>query len=1267
MTPGLPPPPAGYTVTSGGAGLPPPPAGYRVLNDQGQTAPEGSAIGRAAGGAWDYTGGGIWGLVKGLTSLAKTGFTGTVDPNSDGMKMIHGIVQGHIDQAAQAKEAWDRGDHVEAFGHTLAAALPLLGPAAAHIADTAAGTAPVMDKYGNVIKPGQAPDIPQAIGQIIGLGGSMAAPHVVSAVRGAAGATVGADIASPSGVADAGGGGVVSSRLNPTQQAAVDYLRENNVPLNAGTVTGNKFLKGAQALAQNQPLGAGVAAQAARATEQGLTRVAGDLADQAHPTPATPESAGGAVNDALLAKISNLKIAEDEAYGDAWKGADDPQYSESVPVRTEQRPIYDAAGRETGKTESVPVMADVQMPVDVRGIKQQLGPVFESMQWMPASDQAASAGYQAAKKILNGPDFIPAPAAEQGLGGLKTMARVDNTNLRNTAQGMAAGIVPDLQGAIDQAVAKTGPDALTALQEGRATHASKMEVADVADHLRQEPVQAFNQLTWQKDTGIDFLRKIGDQAPDVLPQVGRAYVQKLFDQATQDGGFSRAQGIANQWENLGPKTKALLYPNPGLRSSLDNFFLGAKMVAENPNPSGTAVVGSLIPGGILAIQNPVMGASWLLGGYAAAKLLFSPAGVRLLTGGLKAEAPMAAALRASQILRLAGDDDVTPQPPSGGSPPNPPLPPANSGAAANADSTPATRSPALPGGSNANDSASPAGNGKGQAVSQPAGTGAGAGAATPGGTATSLPVPGSTRSYRFSYAVKELGDVQTSHNGLNFAPNEKYGLVNDRDYSRPENQAKIFNGSTASQFDPRYLISDNPDASNGPPVIDSQGNVMGGNGRGMMLQRVYANNPGGAQAYRDLLMQKAANFGLDPAQIQGMKQPVLVRQIPDEELLGDRAKQTAVTDFNTKTTAALRPAEQSVADSRRVSQATLDDLGGRLDEAGPDSTLYDVLSGSGGADVLLKMIDDGAIDRNEAAALVSKGQLTPAGKARVSQALLGRFFRDPAQIDRTAPSVRNKLERMAAPLAQVEDQPAWSLTPHIQGALDLLESAASHGSKNLDDAVGQSGLLGSQMYTPQAVTLAKALQATPPKALAQAVRAYAQDARFAREGSGLFGDPPTPAEGFEAAFGHKITGTGPHGPITASFAGDPQGALAWLRGQKTGFATGAIPHPSGDIGLPYGSKPNPVAGTKGLGVAHIDVEHPGWLDQHASEISKWPVVEEIPDKSGRIIGRVLADGKGNRAVVSLDWKGQPHPEWLLTGYERTAPASGTSVSVPKAP
>ena len=210
-------------------------------------------------------------------------------------------------------------------------------------------------------------------------------------------------------------------------------------------------------------------------------------------------------------------------------------------MKTMQRPITDNVGRPTGQTESVPVMANVQAPVDVRGIKQQLQPVYDSMQWMPASDRASSAGYQAVSNILKGPDFIPAQAAEQGRSGLLTMARVDNPNLRNASQGMAAGIVPDLTEGIDAAVAKLGPDNLAALQKGRATHASKMDVADLADKLRDEPVQAFNQLTWSQRHRHRLPAQVQEQAPDVMPQVGRAYIQKLFDTATKEGGFSHSQ------------------------------------------------------------------------------------------------------------------------------------------------------------------------------------------------------------------------------------------------------------------------------------------------------------------------------------------------------------------------------------------------------------------------------------------------------------------------------------------------------------------------------------------------------------------------------------------------------------------------------------------------------------------------------------------------------------------------------------------------------
>jgi len=992
-------PPVGYTLDAASQSVTPPP-GYTLDAPRTQAPPmdayrqpDGSAAARVAKGWWDYTGGGLWDMVKGLTSIAANSGRPMIDPNSAGGQMIQNIVQSHVDQAEQAKDALDRKDYVEAFGHTLAAALPFIGPAAARIGDKFGGTEAKFDKYGNVIQQGVAPDIAGGIGNILGLATSMAVPEIAKKIP----------ISAPAVTRP-----IVKSTLNPVQQAAVDFLRENDVPLNAGTVTGNKFVQGAQKLAASTPLGSGIAADATRATEAGLQRVASDLADQTHPDPATLESVGRVVPEALQDKIADLGTAENAGYEKAWQGRNDPKYTYKMQVGTQQVPTLDSEGKPTGAIESAPLMKPVNMPVDVQDIKAALKPVYAEMQWMPASDRSSSAGYQAVKNILEGDDYIPAWQAEKGLSGLKTMARVTSqSGVRNASQGIGASIIPDLQDSIDAAVANTGDDAIRGLQQGRALHASKMDVADLADKLRAEPVQALNQLTWKNDTGIDFLRKINDQAPQTMPQIGRAFITQLFDKAQRDGGFSRTQSIFDNWQNLGPATKRLLYPNPSLRTSLDNFFQGAKLAAENPNPSGTALVGQttslateMLGSGVLMLQNPMAGAAglaaggaYLLGGRAAAKLFYSPAGVRLLTGGLKAEAPGAAAMRASQILRIAGDDDVTPTGPGGGTPPAPRGGPNPSAAAADKNnaavpvqsSTPgaassATLAPGAP--SNVRPqtavdagTVSPVdagGTGGRPATGEAARPGSGPGAAA---AQTEVSIPGSPRRYQARYEVRELSDIQPSHNGQTFQPNPNYQLVNDRDYARSENQGKVLMGS-GPEFHPSYHLTDNPDPSNGPPLVDESGNVYGGNGRAMMLQRVYAGNAPGAAAYRQMLTSKAQQFGVDPQQVAGMKQPVLVRVIPDTEMATAAAKQQAVTDFNKTGTAALRGSEKAIADSRRVYQT----------------------------------------------------------------------------------------------------------------------------------------------YSPQAVALAKTLQGANPTELTKAARQYAQDAAEADQGNSLFGEPPTPAESFDAAF-----------------------------------------------------------------------------------------------------------------------------------------------------
>jgi hypothetical protein len=389
-------------------------------------------------------------------------------------------------------------------------------------------------------------------------------------------------------------------------------------------------------------------------------------------------------------------------------------------------------------------------------------------------------------------------------------------------------------------------------------------------------------------------------------------------------------------------------------------------------------------------------------------------------------------------------------------------------------------------------------------------------APTAPGAQTTIRVPGEDRTYNANYQVRELSDVQPSHSGITFNPNEKYALVNDRDYSNPLNQGKVVTNSGPGKFDPSYHITDNPDATNGPVVVDSDGHALGGNGRAMILQRVYKYNPEGTAAYRAMLEKKAAQFGLDPQQISKMKQPVLVRELADSELEGN-GKQEAITDFNKSGTAAMTPAERAIADSRRISANTLDDIAHRLEQTGPDATLADLLRGRNGTQVLDKLIDDGVLPHQERAGLASGDALTEAGNDRIRKMIVGRFFRDPAQIDTTPAGLRSKLESMAAPLSRVDGVVGWDLTPHIQDAMSLLEEARTHGIVNLDDLLAQRGFWGDARYSPEAVTLAKAMQGSSARTLLAAARKYLADMSDAHRP--LFaGDKISADQAFREAF-----------------------------------------------------------------------------------------------------------------------------------------------------
>src|SRR5205085_1901934 len=162
------------------------------------------------------------------------------------------------------------------------------------------------------------------------------------------------------------------------------------------------------------------------------------------------------------------------------------------------------------------------------------------------------------------------------------------------------------------------------------------------------------------------------------------------------------------------------------------------------------------------------------------------------------------------------------------------------------------------------------------------------------GTQTRIRIPGEKQAYNAHYEVREADDVHASHNAFNFEPNPDYFYTNDRDYSNPVNQSRVIENSKPGVFDEAYLLSDTPTATDGPTVIDADGNALGGNNRLMTLKRTYGGNPEGAATYKTRLAQKAAQFGVDSKTVEGMRQPVLVRVIDDASL----QPQKAITDLN---------------------------------------------------------------------------------------------------------------------------------------------------------------------------------------------------------------------------------------------------------------------------------------------------------------------------------------------------------------------------------
>lgn len=421
-----------------------------------------------------------------------------------------------------------------------------------------------------------------------------------------------------------------------------------------------------------------------------------------------------------------------------------------------------------------------------------------------------------------------------------------------------------------------------------------------------------------------------------------------------------------------------------------------------------------------------------------------------------------------------------------------------------------------------------------------------------GQSTTTLLIPGTRIRLQGRYRVRPLSELISSHHGFSFQPNRNYRYVNERDYTKQEPQSRVM--EQAHEFEPLYMINNNPDNVNGPPIVDPEGHAFGGNSRLMTIQRVYSMYPEHAQAYKDHLEQQAPLYGIDPAEVAGMDQPVLVREIdpPAEDA-------TRIISLLNKTgTAALSPGERAISDSQRVSPETLERMQYEIEKLGEDGTLNKALAGDGGPAILERLVQDGLITERESPEYLTKeNRLTPEAKTRIGRLMIGRFFGNVLQYEETPQMFRNKLEKIVAPLGNLEGRPEWDLfNQPIRDAIRIIHAAQARGVSKFEDLNAQEGLYGQTAYSPEAMAWAYALKNNSGKALGAAFRRFSELEGASRPGApqDMFGpEPVSLQEAYTEAIAPLKAGKGSTiGKLFPQVAGREEPEMQSRRGSGSG-------------------------------------------------------------------------------------------------------------------
>lgn len=448
--------------------------------------------------------------------------------------------------------------------------------------------------------------------------------------------------------------GPVKSRLTPIEAADLADFKRRGGKLSVGQEKGIVPLEKGERATQHILGSEPVAEKFFRTQEADLEQQARESIAQVSPVKLEDYESGHRLRGAFEAYVNGQKTKADQLYSLIREKAAKAKERVQTGWREVPGAKPEATHTPAGMPARVPVFEEFEAPVDLQPMQAQLRDLYQNFQdRLPEAQKQASPGFKALENIMTRKSrYMNAVDLDVSLGAIKELVRRGQQSrlLTTRAQGVGLRVIDAGEKQISQALEKASPG----LSKTRERASQYVKEYHAADEMLQglspqnEPVQVYRTLTKAGDQTYELLTRINKIAPQELRTMGRTYLEGMLKEGFgRTGRPERTAGMLRDWNELGPKTKELLFGQK-LTTELDSVFRNLRKLAPaEGSPTGwrlpileaLGVAGPAL--GLILTGHPVAGLS-AAGGLAAtalgmnvlARVLFSERGAELLNKSL---------------------------------------------------------------------------------------------------------------------------------------------------------------------------------------------------------------------------------------------------------------------------------------------------------------------------------------------------------------------------------------------------------------------------------------------------------------------------------------------------------------------------------------------------------------------------------------------------------------------------------------------------------